>query len=391
MITMLHIEIPRRIESSLLSLLGQFPVVAIVGPRQAGKSTLAHRILPRIGTALYLDLELPSDLAKLRDPEAYLTLHAGETVCIDEVQRMPDIFPLLRALVDRDRRPHRYLVLGSASSGLLRQSGESLAGRIAYSELQPFTIDEVAEHGNATEHWLRGGFPDSFLAEDDAASYRWREQFVRTFLERDIPALGIDVATATMERLWTMLAASNGSTLNRARFADPIGVSPQTVARYIDILESTFMVRVLRPFFRNTKKRLVRTPKIYLRDSGLLHTLLRVRTWDELYGHPAIGASWEAYALEQILGSLPGWNASFYRSTGGAEIDLVLDRGTRTVAVEFKATSSPRVTKGFYLAADDIQANERYIVAPLAVPDLIPFGGGAILCRPENVVERLAG
>ena len=199
------------------------------------------------------------------------------------------------------------------------------------------------------------------------------------------------MTTATMERLWTMLAASNGSILNRAKFADPIGVSPQTIARYIDILESTFMVRVLRPYFQNTKKRLVRSPRIYLRDTGLLHTLLRLRSWDELFGHPAIGASWEAYALEQILGLLPEWKASFYRSSGGAEIDLVLERGSRTVAVEFKSTSSPRVTKGFYLAADDIQAVERYIVSPLEAPDLIPFGGGAILCRPENVVERLMG
>jgi predicted AAA+ superfamily ATPase len=386
---MARIEIVRRIESELLTLSQQFPVVAILGPRQAGKSTVARRVLPHFEASHYLDLELPSDAAKLHDAEAYLKLHAAETVCIDEVQRAPNLFPLLRALVDQDRRPQRYLVLGSASFELLRQSGESLAGRIAYTELHPFTIDEIVGWGTIGDHWFRGGFPDSFLAADDGASYRWREQFVRTFLERDIPALGIAVTTPMMERLWMMLAASNGSVLNRAKFADPIGVSPQTIARYIDILESTFMIRVLRPWFRNTKKRLVRSPKIYVRDSGILHALLRLRTRDELFGHPAIGPSWEGYALEQILNLLPDWNASFYRSSGGAEIDLVLERGMHTVAVEFKATSSPRVTKGFYLAADEIGATERYIVAPLEQPDLIPFGNGAFLCRPENVVERL--
>jgi len=202
--------------------------------------------------------------------------------------------------------------------------------------------DEVAAHGDLMQHWLRGGFPESFLAADEAASYRWRERFVRT------------------------------------------------ITRCIDILESTFMVRLLRPFFRNTKKRLVRSPKIYLRDSGLLHTLLGLRSWDALFGHPAIGASWEAYALEQILGVLQEWKGSFYRSSGGAEIDLVLERGGQTVAVEFKSTGSPRVSKGFYQAADDIQADERYIVAPLSQPELIPYGHGAVLCRPESLIRRLS-
>jgi len=383
-------ELPRRVEGYLLELMDQFPVVAIVGPRQAGKSTLARRIMARMTAGLYLDLELPSDLAKLRDPEAYLSMNAAATVCIDEVQRFPDLFPLLRALVDRDRRPGRFLVLGSASPDLLHQSSESLAGRIAYVELQPFSYDEVASHGELMQHWLRGGFPESFLAADEAASYRWREQFVRTFLDRDLPALGIDVGKPALERFWTMVAASNGSLLNKAKFADPIGVSPQTITRYIDILEATFMARLLRPFFSNTKKRLVRSPKIYLRDSGLLHTLLGLRSWDALFGHPAIGASWEAYAIEQILGVLSEWQGSFYRSSGGAEIDLVLQRGGHTVAVELKSTRSPRVSKGFYQAADDIRADERYIVAPLPKPELVPYGNGAVLCRPESLIRRLS-
>jgi len=258
------------------------------------------------------------------------------------VQRFPGLFPLLRALVDRDRRPGRLLVLGPASPDLLHQSSESLAGRIAYVDLQPLSYDEVAAHGDLMQHWLRDGFPESFPAADEAASYRWREQFVRT------------------------------------------------ITWYIDILESTFMVRLLRPYFRNTKKRLVRSPKIYLRDSGLLHTLLGLHSWDALFGHPAIGASLETYALEQILGVLPEWQGSFYRSSGGAEIDLVLQRGGHTVAVELKSTRSPRVSKGFYMAAEDIRADERYIVAPLAQPELIPYGHGAVLCRPESLIRQLS-
>jgi uncharacterized protein len=383
-------ELPRRAETYLMTLMQQFPVVAIVGPRQSGKSTLAHRILPRLMSSVYLDLELPSDMAKLRDPEAYLSMHRNSTVCLDEIQRYPDLFPVLRALVDRDRVPGRFLLLGSASPDLLHQSTETLAGRIAYVELTPFTIEEVPSGDDLKTHWMRGGFPDSYLADDDAASFRWREQFVRTFLDRDIPALGIDVTRPALERLWTMVAASNATLLNRAKLADPVGVSPQTIARYIDVLESTFMIRLLRPFSHNTKKRLVRSPKIYLRDTGLLHTLLGVRTWDELYGHPAIGGSWEAYSVEQIVSSAPEWRPSFYRTSAGAEVDLVLQSAGRTIAVECKSTQSPRVTRGFYQGAEDIRANERYIVAPLARRELIPFGRDTYLCRPDDLIDRLA-
>lgn len=236
---------------------------------------------------------------------------------------------------------------------------------------------------------MRGGFPESYLAGDDAASFRWREQFVRTFLDQDIPALGIDVTRSSLERFWTMVAASNATIVNRAKLADPVGVSPQTISRYLDILESTFMIRLLRPFFPNTRKRLVRSPKVYLRDSGVLHSLLGIRTWDELYGHPAIGASWEAYAVEQIVSSASEWKPSFYRTSAGAEIDLVLQRAARTVAVEFKPTQSPRVIRGFYQAVEDIGATERYIVAPLARRELIPFGRQTYLCRPEDLIARL--
>jgi predicted AAA+ superfamily ATPase len=374
--------LPRRVEATARQYLTQFPVVAIVGPRQSGKSTLARQILAAVDASLRLDLELPSDINRLRDPEAFLRSNAGVLVCLDEVQRVPDIFPVVRALVDEDRRPGRFLMLGSASPHLLRQSTETLAGRIAYIDLTPFGLDEVGPDHLQT-HWMRGGFPESFLAPSDEASLVWRQQFVRTFVEGDLPALGIDLTTSAVSRLWQMLASGSGSLLNRTKLADPVGVSPQTIARYIDILEATFMIGVLRPRLPNTKKRLVRAPKLYVRDTGLLHALLGIETFNNLYGHMAIGASWESYVVEQLRAGLPDWNASFYRTSGGAEIDLVLERGGRRIAVEAKSSSAPRVSRGFYEAAEDIGATDRFVVAPLSRPDGYPIGRETVVCSPD--------
>lgn len=381
-------EYPRHAETEVRTLLREFPVVAILGPRQAGKTTLANRILRGFPASIHLDLELPSDLRKLGDAESYLRLHQDELVCLDEVQRAPEIFPLIRALIDHDRRPARFLLLGSASREVLRQSTESLAGRIAYVYLSPFTAIEVPQTVDTQTHWMRGGFPPSLFASSDDASYRWREQFVRTYLDRDIPALGLDLTRAAVERLWTMLAAGSGSLLNRTKLADPIGVSTRTIQRYIDILEATFMVRVLRQYHANTKKRLVTSPKVYVRDSGILHALARIRTWDDLYGSPLIGASWESYAIEQLLTALPRWEASFYRTADGAEIDLVL-YGDRTVAIEMKSSSAPRVSRGFHIAAKDVEAAEKYVVAPLAEPDTYPIAGNTLVTTPDLLVRRL--
>ncbi len=268
--------------------LQHFPVVAILGPRQSGKSTLAREILKLYEHTVRLDLELPSDLNRMREPELYLRENARRLVCLDEIQRAPGLFPVIRALVDEDRRPGRFLLLGSASPELLRQSSETLAGRIAYIELSPFSAEEVSveEVGgqSQTALWSRGGFPLSFLAPSDEDSLVWRQQFVRTFLEGDLPAMGIDLTTTAVQRLWQMLASSSGALLNRAKLADPVGVSPQSISRYIGVLEATFMIRVLRPYLRNTKKRLLKSPKVYVRDTGLLHALLDIPSLSALLG-----------------------------------------------------------------------------------------------------------
>ncbi len=380
--------VSRRAEAEVRNLLRQFPAVAILGPRQTGKTTLATRLLQSEPRSVRLDLELPSDLARLSDPESYLRSHASDLVCIDEIQRVPDLFPVLRALIDKERRPGRFLVLGSASADLLRQSSETLAGRIAHTYLTPFQAQEVEGEIDRHDHWLRGGFPLSLLAESDEASYRWREQFVTTYLERDLPSLGIDLTRSAIGRLWTMIASGSGSLLNRAKFADPIGVSANTIQRYLDILESTFMIRVLRPAYANTKKRLIASPKVYIRDSGLLHVLSMLGTWDALYGSHLVGPSWESYAIEQIVSALPGWRAGFYRTADGAEIDLVLE-GTKTIAIEMKAAVAPRVSRGFHLASDDVHADEKYIVAPLPTPDPYPIGNNTIVTTPELLVREL--
>lgn len=385
----MHDLLPRQAEAKVVALLSQFPVVAIVGPRQSGKSTLAKQILANKRPSIRLDLELPSDSDRLRDPEAFLRNNAGVLVCLDEVQRVPELFPVIRALVDEDRRAGRFLLLGSASPPFLRQSTESLAGRIAYVDLPPLVLPEVGSD-QLRRHWLRGGFPESFLASDDNASFVWREQFIRTFVEGDLPALGIDLTTAVIRRLWQMLASSSGSLLNRAKLADPIGVSPQTVARYLDVLEATFMIRVLRPRFANLKKRLVKAPKVYVRDTGLLHTLTGIGTANALHGHIQIGASWESYAVEQICAGLDGWSSSFYRTSGGAEIDLVLERGNVVAAVEAKSSSSPRVSRGFYEGATDIAATHRVVVAPLSRPDGYSIERDTMVCTPDWLVGHLA-
>ncbi len=380
--------LPRRAGDKVAEFLSRFPVAAIVGPRQSGKSTLALQVLQSRTPSVRLDLELPSDINRLTDAEAFLRANARALVCLDEVQRAPDLFPLIRALVDEDRRPGRFLLLGSASPAFLRQSTESLAGRIGYIDLTPFTIEEVGA-AHTRNHWLRGGFPESFLALTEYESYSWREQFIRTYREVDLPSLGIDITTAAIGRLWQMLASASGALLNKAKLAEPVGVSPQTIARYLDVLEATFMIRVLRPSLVGTRKRLVKSPKVYVRDTGLLHALLGIRSMNELFGHMGIGASWESYMVEQICGSLPEWSHSFYRTSGGAEIDLVLERGGRRVAIEAKASSSPRVTRGFYEATDDLDVDLRFVVAPLTTPGAYPVGRDTIACTPDWLLPRL--
>ncbi len=351
----------------LRQLLGEFPAVAILGPRQVGKTTLALDLVRDQPSALYLDLESPADTAKLADPAVYFEAHAGRLIVIDEIQRAPALFPVLRGVIDRRRRGGRragqFLLLGSATGALLAQSAESLAGRIAYIELQPLTANEVPAN-HAQRLWLRGGFPESFLASSDAASLRWRQQFIATYLERDIPQLGPRIPAETLRRLWTMLAHEQGQLVNAAKLAASLAVSGQTVARYLDLLCDVMLVRRLRPWAVNEGKRLVRTPKVYVRDSGIAHALLGLADFDDVVGHPVVGGSWEGWAIENLLAVAPvAAQPYFYRSAAGAEIDLVLELPKRKRwAIEIKRSSAPTVSRGFHVAAADLGATARFVV-----------------------------
>ena len=360
----------RNLEPALLASLRHFPLVALLGPRQVGKTTLARNVARKIGHAVYLDMERPSDAAKLADPELYLEPLADRLVILDEVQRRPELFPVLRSLVDTKRRNGRFLLLGSASPDLSRQASESLAGRIVYHELTPFTMSEVAAGARDTRTtlWNRGGFPGSFLAPSNARSFAWREAFIDTHLQRDLPALGVRIPATALRRFWEMLAHYHGQLWNASKIAGSLGVSAPTAKHYLDTLEDTFMIRQLPPFAANLKKRLVKSPKIYLRDSGLLHALLRLGTHDDLLGHPVAGASWEGWVIEQALAASGAHtSASFFRTAAGAEIDLVLDRPQgkhKRIALEIKRSSAPNPSKGFWSGIADIKPNAAYVVYP---------------------------
>jgi len=366
--------IPRAAKAKLRELLQRFPAVALLGPRQAGKTTLALSLEEQLKPqALYLDLELPSDRAKLADPELYLSQHRDRLVILDEIHRLPGVFQTLRSVIDRRRRTggkvSQFLLLGSASIDLMHQSAETLAGRIAYLELTPFTAAEVRGTSPSAPDilWLRGGFPESFLADDDEGSFEWRTAFIQTYLERDVPALGPRVPAETLRRFWQMLAHNQGQMLNGAQLAAGLGVSGQTVARYLDILVDLLLVRRLQPWASNTGKRLVRSPKVYVRDSGLVHALLGIRTQEELLGHPIVGPSWEGMLMENILGSLPAAVRSwFYRTSAGAEIDLVLEFGPKNIwAIEIKRSiSNPVPSKGFYIGCTDLKATRQIVLYP---------------------------
>ena len=362
----LHV-ISRQLAPHLLELLGQFPAVALLGPRQAGKTTLAEMIAAQRQPSVYLDLESPTDRAKLLDPEAYLVQHEDKLVILDEVQRLPDLFQPLRGLIDRGRRKGhaqgRFLLLGSASGDLLRQSGESLAGRIAYLELPPLQLTEV-DRGQQNPLWLRGGFPNSFLAPDDRQSLRWRQNLIDTYLERDIPAYGARLPAETLRRFWTMLAHRQGGLLNLAQLGKSLMADTKTVSRYLDLLVDLLLVRRLLPWHSNLGKRLVKAPKVYIRDSGLVHALLGIGDFDGLLGHPVVGASWEGFALENLLDAAP-FNTvpGFYRSSNGAEVDLLLDvPGQGLWAIEIKRAANARPQRGFHSACDDIQPVRRLLV-----------------------------
>jgi predicted AAA+ superfamily ATPase len=360
-------RLERRLRHDIVKDLERMPAVALLGPRQAGKTTLAREV-GRERPSIYLDLESSSDRELLADPADYLYRHADELVIIDEVQQLPDLFAELRGVIDRgrweERGNGRFLLLGSASIHLLRQS-ESLAGRIAYVDLTPFDALEARAGGIALDRlWVRGGFPNSVLAADDEASVRWRRSFIRTYLERDVPELGPRIPATTLERLWTMLAHHQGSVLNLASLARSLEVSGRTVAGYVDLLVDLLLVRRLPPWISNTGKRLVRSPKVYVRDSGIVHALLRVSTYDEVLSHPVLGGSWEGFVIENLLNVAGYWiDATFYRSRGGAEADLVLSwRDGRRWLIEVRRTLVPKLRRGFTAAWDDVKPERGFVV-----------------------------
>lgn len=372
----------RHLSPHLEAALADYPAVVLLGARQVGKTTLARKIGDgKEPHCIYLDLERPSDLHKLTDPEAYLSLHPDKLVILDEVQHMPELFPVLRSLIDEGRRAGietgRFLLLGSASGELLRQSGESLAGRVAYLELSPLHWLEVdAEHQGAL--WLRGGFPASLLATSTAKSLAWRQNLITTYLERDLPSYGARLPAQTLRRLWTMLAHKQGGLLDVSQLAKGLVIDAKTVHRYLDMLCDLMLLRQLMPWHSNVGKRLVKSPKVYVRDSGLLHALLGLTTLDDVLAHPVMGNSWEGFAIETLLTACSKVTQhGYYRTSNGAEIDLVIDiPGDGLWAIEIKKSPHAKPRKGFYTACQDLQPTQRFLVHNGPDGEPYPVGDG---------------
>lgn len=381
----------RHATQTVQSALDAQAAVVLLGPRQVGKTTLALEIAGQ-RPSVYLDLERDADRRVLTEPDLYLDEQVGKLVILDEVQQMPDLFKTLRGQIDMRRRKGartgQFLLLGSASNVLLHQSAESLAGRVRYIEMPPLLLDEVGKD-RTNDLWLRGGFPDSFQADSDQNSLAWREDFLRTYLERDIPALGPRIPAATLRRFWTMLAHAQGGLLNASALAEGLGVSGQTVGRYLDLLVDLMLVRRLQPWHENAGKRVVKSPKVFVRDSGLVHALLGLGSIESVLGHPVVGGSWEGFAIETLIAAAPiGTEHFFYRTAAGAELDLVLRLpGNATWAIEIKRTTTPKVSRGFHLSVDDIKADRKILV--YAGEREVPAGDGLRAMPLATAVEQL--
>lgn len=381
----------RRLQATIEQRLARYPAVVLLGPRQVGKTTLAQAIAAAHAGAVVLDLERESDRAVLGRPELFLPLHRERLVVLDEVQHLPALFAQLRPEIDADRRAGRFLLLGSASGALLRQTSESLAGRVAYVELTPLLAAELeADLATTQTLWLRGGYPLSYLAGDDEAAFQWRQDFIATFLQRDLPALGVRVPAETLRRFWTMLAHLHGQLFNASQLGRSLGgASHATATRYLDTLVDTLMVRRLEPVLANVGKRLVKSPKVYVRDSGLLHALLGLATVQQLQGHPVAGASWEGFVVEQVAAALPaGAQLGFYRTAAGAELDLVVDGPAGRVGIEVKFSAAPKPAKGFWQALQDLAIERAFVVAP--VPRRYPLAAG-VEVLPVAEIGRVVG
>lgn len=362
-------------KSAVFKALSLSPAVALLGPRQVGKTTLARALAGETDGSLYLDLERSTDLRKLEDPRAFLQAQAGKLTVIDEVHRAPELFAELRGIIDERRqaedRAGQFLLLGSASLDLVQHASESLAGRVTYIDMGPIAVSEALPAGISIDTlWLRGGFPDGLTAADDEQSYIWRQNFIRSYLERDVPMFAPRMPSTTIGRLWAMLANGQGTTLNNARLAQGLGVAAPTVNRYIDLLSDLMLLRRLTPWSGNLGKRLVRSPRVYVRDSGLTHSLLEIGRLNQLLGHPVAGPSWEGFAIENLLSAAgPSATPSFYRTADGSELDLVFNKGGRPyIGIEIKRSAAPKIGQGFRIACDDLKIEHRIVVSTTDEP-----------------------
>lgn len=358
--------IERQLLENLKKYLAIFPAIALLGPRQCGKSTLVKSLVRNFDAIIYLDLQKESDLNKLSEPEFFFESNVDKIICLDEIQLVPKLFSVLRSVIDSNRVNGKFILLGSASQELIQQTSESLAGRIGILHLSPFLVNELSnfESFSLQKFWIRGGFPNSYLAENDENSMIWLENYIRTYVERDIPQLGFQIPALQLKRLLTMCAHNQGQQLNLSKLGESMGLTHPTIKKYIDLLEQTFIVRTIQPFEVNVKKRLVKSPKVFVRDSGILHQLLAIPNFNSLLGHPVFGSSWEGIVIENIIVNMPSWDYFYYRTATGDEIDLILKKGNQTIAIECKASDAPKVNKGFYRSLEVIQPTKTFIIAP---------------------------
>ena len=381
----------RKIEPELLQTINYFPVAGIIGPRQVGKTTLAKKIRKLISKeSIYIDLENPRDLTRLSDVNIFFETNSDKCVIIDEIQLMPELFSVLRSMVDMHRAPARFIILGSASPALIRQSAQSLAGRIAYIELTGFNLTELQKN-SLNKHWLRGGFPDAFSAPDNSIWKQWLDSFIKTYIERDLPMLGLNINVRTLRNLWLMVAHSHGSVVNYSNISKSLELSSTTIKKYLDFLENAFLVRQLQPFHVNLKKRLIKAPKLFVRDTGILHNLLNITNAEELDGNPIKGNSWEGYVIEQILQVIStNYHACFYRTHQGAECDFVLTKSSKPFyAIEIKYSAAPKLTKGNIISFDDISAKYNFVITPDTDDYLI--AENIRVCSLRTFLEKYAG
>lgn len=368
-----------------------FPVTAILGPRQCGKSTLVKMLSGKIDSLVYLDLQNIEDVNKLSDTRLFFRNNEDSVICLDEIQQMPELFNDLRSIIDSNRQKGRFIILGSASPQLIQSSSETLAGRIGFIELTPFLVSELIENNvkpyTMSEYVFRGGFPESYLAENDEASRLWRENFIRTYIERDLPQLGVQLPSLQIRRLLTMFSHMQGQLFNSNKLAASMGVTHPTIRRYLDLFEQTFLVRSLEPYIINVKKRLVKSPKVYVRDSGILHQLLQINDFNQLLGNPVFGSSWEGVVIENVIAEMPEWQPYFYRTATGDEIDLVMVKGDRKIAIECKASTAPQLTKGFWTVIDDIKPEHVWVVAP--INDSYPIKENVTVCGLSQIVQEV--